>query len=284
MVAIELVKPGDGDGRTPDPDLTKRIQAEALERNLIVLTAGTYVNVIRIIPPLVTTADEVDTALADPRREPRGSRRRNADGSHAPWILEAGTRAARQRRADPGADAARARVAAVLASMRVACNLGVVRGRPTGCDAHGSARASRCPRRPRRGGPTLLDEAAAAARDTVLEGVRRCRLQRHVGGDRDVHVRRELRSTAWRRVAAFEEATIAAVASRTSSTRTRWTSCAPRADRARQCKCDPVARIAGVRRAPAAGVIRGPIQVAILMAVVVVLLHRRPSPSRRRAA
>ena len=27
------------------------------------LTAGTYVNVIRIIPPLVTTADEVDLAL-----------------------------------------------------------------------------------------------------------------------------------------------------------------------------------------------------------------------------
>jgi 4-aminobutyrate aminotransferase len=63
MVAIELVKPGDGDGRTPDPDLTKRIQGEALERNLIVLTAGTYANVIRIIPPLVTTADEVDMAL-----------------------------------------------------------------------------------------------------------------------------------------------------------------------------------------------------------------------------
>jgi 4-aminobutyrate aminotransferase-like enzyme len=28
-----------------------------------VLTAGTYVNVVRIIPPLVTTADEVDQAL-----------------------------------------------------------------------------------------------------------------------------------------------------------------------------------------------------------------------------
>lgn len=63
MVAIELVKPGVGDGRTPDPDLTKRIQAEALARHLIVLTAGTYVNVIRIIPPLVTTAAEVDQAL-----------------------------------------------------------------------------------------------------------------------------------------------------------------------------------------------------------------------------
>ncbi len=64
MVALELVKPGVGDGRVPDPDLTKRIQAEALSRRLIILTAGTYVNVVRIIPPLVTTAGEVDQALA----------------------------------------------------------------------------------------------------------------------------------------------------------------------------------------------------------------------------
>jgi len=63
MLALEFVKPDDGDGRTPDPDLTRRIQAEALARKLIVLTAGTYVNVIRIIPPLVTTPDEVDLAL-----------------------------------------------------------------------------------------------------------------------------------------------------------------------------------------------------------------------------
>jgi 4-aminobutyrate aminotransferase len=63
MVALELVKPGVGDGRTPDPDLTRRIQAEALARKLIVLTAGTYVNVVRIIPPLVTTAAEIEMAL-----------------------------------------------------------------------------------------------------------------------------------------------------------------------------------------------------------------------------
>jgi 4-aminobutyrate aminotransferase len=63
MLAIELVTPGIGDGRTPDPELTKRIQAEALARKLIVLTAGTYVNVIRIIPPLVTTSAEVEMAL-----------------------------------------------------------------------------------------------------------------------------------------------------------------------------------------------------------------------------
>ena len=64
MVAMELVRPDEGDGRTPDPGLTKRIQAEALARRMIVLTAGTYVNVMRIIPPLVTTAAEVDQALS----------------------------------------------------------------------------------------------------------------------------------------------------------------------------------------------------------------------------
>jgi 4-aminobutyrate aminotransferase-like enzyme len=63
MLALEFIKPGEGDGRVPDPELTKRVQAEALARNLIILTAGTYVNVVRIIPPLVTTADEVDLAL-----------------------------------------------------------------------------------------------------------------------------------------------------------------------------------------------------------------------------
>jgi 4-aminobutyrate aminotransferase len=63
MLALEFVKPGEGDGRVPNPELTKRVQAEALERKLIVLTAGTYANVVRIIPPLVTTADEVDLAV-----------------------------------------------------------------------------------------------------------------------------------------------------------------------------------------------------------------------------
>ena len=63
MVAIEFVKPGEGDGRVPNPELTKRVQQEAFARNLLVLTAGTYVNVIRIIPPLVTTEDEVDRAI-----------------------------------------------------------------------------------------------------------------------------------------------------------------------------------------------------------------------------
>ncbi len=64
MVAMEFVKPGEGDGRTPDPDLAKRVIAGALERKLIVMSAGAYANVTRIIPPLITTAGEVDLALA----------------------------------------------------------------------------------------------------------------------------------------------------------------------------------------------------------------------------
>jgi 4-aminobutyrate aminotransferase len=63
MLALEFVRPGEGDGRVPDPELTKRVLAEALERRLIVLSAGTYANVVRIIPPLVTTPDEVELAL-----------------------------------------------------------------------------------------------------------------------------------------------------------------------------------------------------------------------------
>jgi 4-aminobutyrate aminotransferase/(S)-3-amino-2-methylpropionate transaminase len=41
----------------------KRVVAEANKRKLLLLTAGTYVQVIRISPPLVTTAAEVDLAL-----------------------------------------------------------------------------------------------------------------------------------------------------------------------------------------------------------------------------
>ena len=63
MLALEFVKPDEGDGRVPDAALTKRVLAEALERRLIVLSAGTYANVVRIIPPLVTTPEEVKLAL-----------------------------------------------------------------------------------------------------------------------------------------------------------------------------------------------------------------------------
>nr|MBA3740174.1 4-aminobutyrate--2-oxoglutarate transaminase [Chloroflexota bacterium] len=44
-------------------DLAKGLLAEAMARNLLLLTCGTYGQVVRIIPPLVTTEEEVDLAL-----------------------------------------------------------------------------------------------------------------------------------------------------------------------------------------------------------------------------
>jgi 4-aminobutyrate aminotransferase len=63
MVAMELVEPGAGDGRVPNPAALKQVLAAAFDRRLLLLSAGPYGNVVRVIPPLVTTADEVDLAL-----------------------------------------------------------------------------------------------------------------------------------------------------------------------------------------------------------------------------
>ncbi len=49
MLAVEFCQPG---GHTPDPDFTKRVQARALERGLVLLTCGVYGNVIRFLFPL----------------------------------------------------------------------------------------------------------------------------------------------------------------------------------------------------------------------------------------
>ncbi|WP_041407026.1 4-aminobutyrate--2-oxoglutarate transaminase [Segniliparus rotundus] len=50
MIAVELVKPG---GKEPDAATAKRIAADCHQRGLLVLTAGTYGNVLRFLPPLV---------------------------------------------------------------------------------------------------------------------------------------------------------------------------------------------------------------------------------------
>ena len=49
MIAVELVEQ---DTTTPDADLTKRIAAAAHAEGLVVLTCGTYGNVLRFLPPL----------------------------------------------------------------------------------------------------------------------------------------------------------------------------------------------------------------------------------------
>ena len=64
MVALEFVDPDAADPLTPDAALVKRVLAEALSRKLMLLTAGSFGQVVRLIPPLVTTQDEVDLALA----------------------------------------------------------------------------------------------------------------------------------------------------------------------------------------------------------------------------
>ena len=63
MLALEFVKPGEGDGRVGDAEAVRRVIAEANKRKLLLLSAGSYAQVIRIIPPLVTTAEEIDVAL-----------------------------------------------------------------------------------------------------------------------------------------------------------------------------------------------------------------------------
>jgi 4-aminobutyrate aminotransferase len=60
MLAIEFAE---GPELTPRPDLAKGLLAEAMARNLLLLSCGTYGQVVRIIPPLVTTDEEVDLAL-----------------------------------------------------------------------------------------------------------------------------------------------------------------------------------------------------------------------------
>ena len=62
MIAIELFK--DGDHATPDADLTKRLCAEAAKRGLILLSCGSYANVIRVLVPLTASDALIDEGLA----------------------------------------------------------------------------------------------------------------------------------------------------------------------------------------------------------------------------
>jgi len=62
MIAVEITRPGpDGSpGLEPDPAETARIARECAARGVLVLTCGTYGNVLRFLPPLV-----IDDALLD---------------------------------------------------------------------------------------------------------------------------------------------------------------------------------------------------------------------------
>jgi 4-aminobutyrate aminotransferase/(S)-3-amino-2-methylpropionate transaminase len=61
MVAMELCK--NGDPHQPDADLTKALAVEAMNRGLVILTCGTYGNVVRILVPLTASDTVIDEGL-----------------------------------------------------------------------------------------------------------------------------------------------------------------------------------------------------------------------------
>ncbi len=62
MLAVELVV--DRETRQPDGDLAKRTTELARERGLILLSCGMYGNVLRLLPPLIDAAEEIEEGLA----------------------------------------------------------------------------------------------------------------------------------------------------------------------------------------------------------------------------
>ena len=69
MVAVEFNRAGSAD---PDVDMTKRVQAEALQRGLILLSCGVNANVVRFLFPL-TIQDSVFGEAMDILRESLGA-------------------------------------------------------------------------------------------------------------------------------------------------------------------------------------------------------------------
>jgi len=61
MLGVELV--ADRDSKTPAPDLAKAVVDAAFERGLLLLSCGTYGNVLRTLVPLVVTDEELEQGL-----------------------------------------------------------------------------------------------------------------------------------------------------------------------------------------------------------------------------
>lgn len=60
MQAIEIVRPADG---APDSATAQKIVDGARARGLLLLKSGTAKNVIRLLPPLTTPADDLARGL-----------------------------------------------------------------------------------------------------------------------------------------------------------------------------------------------------------------------------
>ncbi len=61
MTGVEFSIPNSG-GK-PDKEMATRVLEACLDRNLLILNCGTYGNVIRLIPPLIITQEQIDEAL-----------------------------------------------------------------------------------------------------------------------------------------------------------------------------------------------------------------------------
>jgi 4-aminobutyrate aminotransferase/(S)-3-amino-2-methylpropionate transaminase len=62
MIAVELV--AGGGSKAPNPKLTSAVAAACHREGLIVLTAGTFSNVLRFLPPLVISDDLLNEGLS----------------------------------------------------------------------------------------------------------------------------------------------------------------------------------------------------------------------------
>jgi 4-aminobutyrate aminotransferase-like enzyme len=61
MIGVEFVE--DRESRRPDAKAFQHVAAHAFDRELIIIECGPDGNVLRFIPPLITTMDELDWAL-----------------------------------------------------------------------------------------------------------------------------------------------------------------------------------------------------------------------------
>ena len=61
MIGVEMVS--DRDKRTPDAKAFQHVQAYCFDRELIIIECGPDGNVLRFIPPLITSMDELDWAI-----------------------------------------------------------------------------------------------------------------------------------------------------------------------------------------------------------------------------
>jgi len=60
MAGVEFVKPG---GRIPDKEKAMAVRNACVKSGLLILTCGTYDNIIRWIPPLIITEDQLEEGL-----------------------------------------------------------------------------------------------------------------------------------------------------------------------------------------------------------------------------